>query len=114
MQTRKIIGIALVAALVGSMAAVSVSARDQMEAGEEAEYFDSHTIGIVGSLTGWGGDPDATMSDIGSDKVFVGAVTGVAAGDTEFKYGDRILCRFFCLECNFFARTPCENKKCFL
>ena len=51
MQTKKIIGIALCAALVSSMAAISVSARDTMDDGEGKTYFDGdtmyYTIGVT-------------------------------------------------------------------
>ena len=40
MYKKKIIGIALIAAMVSSMAAVSVSARDAFDAGEIDTYFE--------------------------------------------------------------------------
>ena len=85
MQTKKILGIALAAALVGSMATVAVSARDAMDAGEEATYFDSHTIGIVGSMTSWGEQPDIAMKDVNGNGTYIGVVRNLAAGDYDFK-----------------------------
>ena len=85
MQTKKILGIALAAALVSSMAVVSVSARDAMEDGEGATYFDNHTIGIVGGMTGWGNDSaDIPMTDEDGDGIYVGTVE-LNAGEYEFK-----------------------------
>ena len=84
MQTKKIIGIALAAALVGSMAAVaatSVSAVDSVEADFSLE---GHSVGIIGGFNSWGSDI-AEMTDADGDGVYVGVVNNVAAGDTEFK-----------------------------
>ena len=93
MQTKKIIGIALCAALVSSMAAISVSARDTMDDGEGKTYFDGdHTLGIVGAFTNWGNadddgnvTPDIPMTDPDGDGVYVGVVKDIAAGDYQFK-----------------------------
>lgn len=83
MQTKKILGIALAAALVGSMAtvaAVSVSAKD----------YDN--FGIVGSPTNWGNEledgtkiPDVKMVDPDGDKIFKGVLKDVPAGEVQFK-----------------------------
>jgi len=84
MQTKKIIGIALAAALVGSMAAVaaaSVSAAGVVEPGFSLE---GHSVGIIGGFNGWSSDI-AEMTDDDGDGVYVGVVNNVAAGDTEFK-----------------------------
>lgn len=84
MQTKKIIGIALAAALVGSMAAVaatSVSAVDSVDADFSLE---GHSVGIIGGFNSWGSDI-AEMTDADGDGVYVGVVNNVAAGDTEFK-----------------------------
>ena len=48
MYKKKIIGIALIAAMVSSMAATSVSARDFIPDDEVADYFSNHTIGVIG------------------------------------------------------------------
>ena len=92
MQTKKILGIALAAALVGSMATVAVSAREAMDDGEGATYFDTHTIGIVGSMTGWGEQSDIPMYPVAqgegtpiSSKIYVGVVQNLAAGSYDFK-----------------------------
>jgi hypothetical protein len=50
MYKKKIIGIALIAAMVSSMAAVSVSARDSFDDGEIDTYFENHTLGIIGGF----------------------------------------------------------------
>ncbi len=85
MQTKKLIGIALVAALVGTVTAVSVSARDVIPEDEIADYFSNHTIGIVGAMTSWGEQPDVAMADPDGDGVYVGVVKDLAAGEYEFK-----------------------------
>ena len=93
MQTKKIIGVALVAGLVSTMAAVSVAARDEIPADEVATYFNNHKIGIVGGFTNWGNPdettgaviPDVQMTDADGDGIFVGVVRNVTAGDYEFK-----------------------------
>ncbi len=74
MQTKKIIGIALAAALVSSMAAVaatSVSAAD-------AKFT---TLGVIGGFNEWGGD--VAMTDADGDGVYEAEVTVV--GDYDFK-----------------------------
>ena len=85
MQTKKIIGIALAAALVGSMATIAVSARDFVPDDEMANYTKNHTFGIVGSITGWGEQPDIAMTDADEDGILVGVVRDIPAGDYEFK-----------------------------
>ena len=86
MQTKKILGIALAAALVGSMATVAVSAREAMDDSEVATYFDNHTIGIVGSMTGWGSEPDIPMYRAAEDSaIYVGVVQDLDAGSYDFK-----------------------------
>ena len=85
MQTKKIIGIALAAALVGSMATIAVSARDFVPDDEMANYTKNHTFGIVGSITGWGEQPDVAMTDADEDGILVGVVRDIPAGDYEFK-----------------------------
>ncbi len=82
MQTKKFIGIALVAALVGSMAAITASAAPMTS---NDDFADITTLGIVGSLTDWGGSADIPMSDPDGDGIYVGIVTNIAAGDYEFK-----------------------------
>ena len=85
MYKKKIIGIALIAAMVSSMAAVSVSARDAFDAGEIDTYFENHTIGIVGAMTDWGGSPDVPMTDPDGDGIYVGIYKDLAAGTYSFK-----------------------------
>ena len=82
MQTKKIIGIALAASLVSSMVAITASAA-AMTSNEDFANIES--LGIVGSLTGWGEQPDIAMDDADGDGIFVGVVRDLAAGDYQFK-----------------------------
>lgn len=65
MKKSKILGIALAAAMVSSIAAISVSA---LEPSEMAE----HTVGITGSFCNWGntGETDVPMTDDDGDGVY--------------------------------------------
>ena len=85
MQTKKIIGIALAAALLGSMATVAVAARDAVPDEELADYTKNHTFGIVGGMTSWADGADIDMTDADGDGVLIGVVRDLAAGDYEFK-----------------------------
>ncbi len=86
MYKKKIIGIALIAAMVGSMAAVSVSAREAFDGDDTVDnYFENHTVGIVGSMTGWGSSADTPMTDADGDGIYVGVYKDLPAGDHEFK-----------------------------
>ena len=86
MYKKKIIGIALIAAMVGSMAAVSVSAREAFDGDDTIDnYFENHTVGIVGSMTGWGSSADTPMTDADGDGIYVGVYKDLPAGDHEFK-----------------------------
>ena len=98
MQTKKIIGIALCAALVGSMTvatSLSVAAgRDNIKADELADYTSKHTFGVVGSITGWGAIADVPMTDEDGDGIFTAQfkldvtkdmLMGEAADHVEFK-----------------------------
>ena len=78
MQTKKIISIALTAALVSSIAAVATVS--SVSAAEETP-----TYGLVGSMTGWGTESDVAMSDVDGDGVYVGVIKNVPAGEQEFK-----------------------------
>ena len=86
MQTKKIIGVALVAGLVGSMAAVattSVSAESGLSA--DGKYdLTSHKLGVIGGFNGWESDI-ASLTDADDDGIYVGVVKNVAEGDYEFK-----------------------------
>ena len=70
MKKSKILGIALAAAMVSSVAAISVSAieKDEMK---------DHTVGITGSFCNWGntGETDVPMSDDDGDGVYEGTFT---------------------------------------
>ena len=75
MQTKKILAIALASAMVGSIATVSsmtvFAGRDELDSAEElATYFDEHTLGVVGSITGWGAIDDVAMTDEDGDGVY--------------------------------------------
>lgn len=85
MYKKKIIGIALIAAMVSSMTAVSVSARDSFDAGEIDTYVENHSFGIVGTMTDWGESPDVPMTDPDGDGVFVGVYKDLPAGEHAFK-----------------------------
>ena len=85
MYKKKIIGIALIAAMVSSMAAVSASARDAFDDGEIDTYTENHTFGIVGAMTDWGGQPDVAMTDPDGDGIYVGIYKDLAAGTYAFK-----------------------------
>ncbi len=87
MQMKKMFGIALAAALVGSMAVVAMPVSAIEYDGEE------HTLGIVGDFTNWGGNdadgnptPDVAMTDPDGDGVYEGAYIHTGdAGEFEFK-----------------------------
>ena len=69
MQTKKIISIALTAALVSSVAAVatlSASAVDVLPDGFSKADLDGHTMGIIG-INGWEVDA-AAMTDADGDR----------------------------------------------
>lgn len=84
MQTKKIIGIALAAALVSSMAAVAATSVSAVDVLDENPDLSAHKVGIIGGFNGWADDV-ATMTDTDGDGVYVGVVANVPAGDTEFK-----------------------------
>ena len=71
MQTKKIIGIALVAALVGSMASIATTSVSAAAMKSNADF--TGNVGIVGSMTGWGKVDDVAMTDADQDGVFEGA-----------------------------------------
>ena len=76
MQVKKILGIALAAALVGSIAVVA------MPTAYAAEFEPSgHTFGVIGGFNSWGGD--VAMTDDDGDGVYTGVVT--TTGTYEFK-----------------------------
>ena len=76
MQIRKILGIALAAALVGSTAIVS------MVPASAAEFEPAgHTFGVIGGFNEWGGD--VAMTDEDGDGVYEAEVDVV--GTYEFK-----------------------------
>ena len=89
MQTKKIIGIALAAALVSSMAVTTsltaFAGREEIPSDELKDYTSNHTFGIVGGFTNWEAGKDIAMSDADGDGVFVGVVNNLAAGEYEFK-----------------------------
>ena len=75
MQTKKILAIALAAAMVGSIATVTsmtaFAGREELDSAEElATYFEDHTVGVVGSITGWGAIDDIAMTDEDGDGVY--------------------------------------------
>jgi len=87
MYKKKIIGIALIAAMVSSMSAISVSAgRDSFDGSDTIDnYFENHTIGIVGAMTEWGTNPDVPMTDPDGDGIYVGVYKDLEAGTHAFK-----------------------------
>ena len=75
MQTKKLIGISLAAALVASTAAISVNAIV-----DDVSKIKDHSVGIVGSFNQWGGTdeapiPDVPMTDDDGDGIYEGTVT---------------------------------------
>ena len=87
MQTKKIISIALTAALVSSIAAVatvSASALEQVPEGFNKDSLADHTMGIIGSFNEWTEDV-AAMTDADGDGIYLGVVEDVAAGSYDFK-----------------------------
>ncbi len=83
---RKVLAVSLAAATVSSMTALSVSARDSFDGDDTVDnYFENHTIGIVGAMTDWGGSPDVPMTDTDGDGVYVGVYKDLAAGEYEFR-----------------------------
>ena len=73
MQTKKLLGIALAASLVASVAttaAISVNAAGISDVSD----IKKHTVGIVGSFNDWGKNPDTVMTDDDGDGVFEGTV----------------------------------------
>ena len=84
MYKKKIIGIALIAAMVSSMAATSVSARDFIPDDEVADYFSNHTIGVIGGFNGWASDV-AKLTDEDGDGIYTAVVENVEPGTYEFK-----------------------------
>ena len=73
MQTKKLLGIALAASLVASVAttaAISVNAAGISDVSD----IKNHTVGIVGSFNDWGKNPDTVMTDDDGDGVFEGTV----------------------------------------
>ena len=87
MYKKKIIGIALIAAMVSSMTAVSVSAGRVGFDGDDTidNYFENHTIGIVGAMTNWADGADVPMTDPDGDGVYVGVYKDLEAGGYDFK-----------------------------
>lgn len=83
MQTKKILSIALVAALVSSVAAVSVSARETIPEDETYNPAD-HSLGVIGAFNGWSEDI-AKLSDADGDGIYTAVIEGVEAGSYEFK-----------------------------
>ena len=87
MQTKKILGIALCAALISSMASVTAFAGDTINT---LPYVAAdHTFGVIGSFAAagyndWSADV-APVTDADGDGVFSGVVTGVKAGSYKFK-----------------------------
>ena len=80
MQTKKIIGIALAAAMVTSMGAVSMVSASA--AGESESVFT--TLGVIGTLVGsW--DNDVDMADEDGDGIYTATIPAVAEGSYEFK-----------------------------
>ncbi len=74
MQTKKLIGISLAAALVASTAAISVNAVS------DVSEIKNHSVGIVGSFNQWGGTaeapiPDVPMTDEDGDGIYEGTIT---------------------------------------
>ena len=67
MKKSKILGIALAAAMVSSVAVVSVSAL-------EKEEMKDHTVGIVGSFNGWANDGEVPMTDDDGDGIYEGTI----------------------------------------
>ena len=77
MQTKKILGIALCAAMVGSIVTVAATSASAAPAFVPAE----HTFGVIGGFNDWGGD--VAMTDDDGDGIYEATVD--AAGSYEFK-----------------------------
>ena len=84
MQTRKLISIALVAALVSTVTAVSVAARETIPTEEWDGYASKHTFSVIGTLNGtW--DTDTELTDEDGDGIYEAVIEDVAPGTYEFK-----------------------------
>ncbi len=70
MQTKKLIGISLAAALVASTAAISVNAIV-----DDVSKIKDHSVGIVGSFNEWGANGDLPMTDADGDGIYEGTIT---------------------------------------
>ena len=77
MQTKKILGIALCAAMVGSIVTVAATSASAAPAFVPAE----HTFGVIGGFNDWSGD--VAMTDDDGDGIYEATVD--AAGSYEFK-----------------------------
>ncbi len=88
MQTKKIISIALTAALVSSVAAVATltaSAVDPLPADFTKANLEGHTMGICGTVNEWGSaGVDIPMTDPDGDGIYVG-MTALPNGDSQYK-----------------------------
>lgn len=79
MQTKKILGVSLCAALITSMAAASVSARDSIPTDELPWVVANHSYSAIGTFTDWSSDID--ISDADGDGIYTGVITGLEAGE---------------------------------
>ncbi len=68
MQTKKILGIALCAAMVGSIVTVAATSASAAPAFVPAE----HTFGVIGGFNDWGGD--VAMTDDDGDGIYEATV----------------------------------------
>ncbi|MGN1456684.1 MAG: hypothetical protein ACI4XP_01870, partial [Acutalibacteraceae bacterium] len=86
MQTKKILAVALSAALVGSIAtvaAVSVSAASPISS---EQVKNEHTVGITGGFAQCGGwSSDVAMTDPDGDGVYTAVISGEEVGSYDFK-----------------------------
>ena len=83
MYKKKIIGIALIAAMVSSMSAVSVAADN---ANDSETTLEPSIYGIVGSMTEWGNGDIADFPMYETEEgVFVGSFDAVAGTELMFK-----------------------------
>ena len=71
MQTKKILGIALAASLVASMAATAAMSVNAAGIGKVSEIKD-HSVGIIGSFNNW--SDDVAMNDDDGDGIYEGVV----------------------------------------
>ena len=87
MQAKKIIAIALCAAMFSSVTALTVNARPEIPSQEMPYDKTAHTFGAVGSFNNWA-RPDIPLSDEDGDGIYTGKIEGLNVGKYEGKVRD--------------------------